>query len=106
VRSEYVSVLGKIYASHFRSYLSSMERMQQAVASQTDVIGLADAPTGVNNVLSLFGKTQVRAADMLVWPLWSAPLQALWADALTGLHRVTADRLQAEAAASLAPGMW
>ncbi len=60
MRSEYVSVLGKIYASHFRSYLSSMERMQQSVASQTDVIGVADAPSGVNNVLSLFGKTQVR----------------------------------------------
>lgn len=80
VRSEYVSVLGKIYASHFRSYLSSMERMQQAVASQTDVIGLADAPTGVNNVLSLFGKTQVcAAAAMLAWTRWSPPLQVLQA---------------------------
>jgi hypothetical protein len=55
-----VSVLGKIYASHFRSYLSSMERMQHAVASQADVIGVADAPAvHVNNVLSLFGKAQV-----------------------------------------------
>jgi hypothetical protein len=34
IRNEYAHTLSTIYASHFRTYLSSMERMQSAAALQ------------------------------------------------------------------------
>lgn len=58
IRGEYVSILSKIYASHFRTYLGSMEKMQAPVAGQADLLGLAGEAGGgpAVNVLSLFKK--------------------------------------------------
>lgn len=56
VQSEYVGVLSKILSQHFRTYLASMEKMQSALASQTDLLGAPDAGIGGVNVLAMFSK--------------------------------------------------
>lgn len=42
VKSEYISVMSRILAAHFRTYLTGMEKMVVAVAHQADVLGVAD----------------------------------------------------------------
>mmetsp|Transcript_23537 Transcript_23537/g.64882 ORF Transcript_23537/g.64882 Transcript_23537/m.64882 type:complete len:760 (+) Transcript_23537:107-2386(+) len=39
IRREYAHTLSTIYASHFRTYLNSMEKMQSAAALQGDMLG-------------------------------------------------------------------
>jgi hypothetical protein len=64
LRAEYVSVMSRVLAGHFKTYLSALERMVQPVAGQADVLGLAEAPggamgsvaSGVGGMMSLFTK--------------------------------------------------
>lgn len=57
IRNEYVAIMSRIYAAHFRTYLSAMERMHAVVATQADTLGGGDsAGGGPTNVLSLFRK--------------------------------------------------
>ncbi|KAG2445494.1 hypothetical protein HXX76_000110 [Chlamydomonas incerta] len=60
IRSEYVSVLSKILASHFRTYLGAMEKMQTAVAGPNDVLGAPESSGGGGGLGSLFGKGAAR----------------------------------------------
>mmetsp|Transcript_35681 Transcript_35681/g.90202 ORF Transcript_35681/g.90202 Transcript_35681/m.90202 type:complete len:761 (-) Transcript_35681:796-3078(-) len=58
IRAEYVAIMSKIYATHFRTYLGAMEKMQAALATQADTLGGGDSGAGgaAANVLSLFKK--------------------------------------------------
>ena len=59
LRAEYMSVLSKVYASHFRTYLSAMEKMQSAVATQNDLLGTQEASgASMGSVMAIFGKQQ------------------------------------------------
>eukprot|EP00877_Chromochloris_zofingiensis_P003974 jgi/Chrzof1/13578/Cz08g03010.t1 len=60
LRAEYVSVLSKILSSHFRTYLSSIEKMQSVVAGQFDVLGAPEGTAGsVGSMMtSIFSKQQ------------------------------------------------
>lgn len=73
LRTEYVGVLSRILAAHFKTYLGSMEKMQLAVAGPTDVIGAPDAAGGAAGasaaVLSLFGKQQGKATSEAIFEL-------------------------------------
>lgn len=55
LRAEYVSVVSKVLASHFKTYLSAMEKMVSPVAGQGDVLGVApDSGAGASS-LAQFG---------------------------------------------------
>ncbi|KXZ50200.1 hypothetical protein GPECTOR_17g837 [Gonium pectorale] len=72
IRSEYVNVLSRILASHFRTYLGAMEKMQAAVAGPTDVLGAPEAGAsggGGAGLGALFGKTAVRATTEATFSL-------------------------------------
>jgi hypothetical protein len=59
LRTEYVSVLSKVYASHFRTYLSAMEKLQSVVATQNDLLGTQEASgASMGSVMAIFGKQQ------------------------------------------------
>lgn len=83
VRSEYVSVLSKVLAAHFKTYLAAIEKLQVSCAGTSDVLGVPDAPAGVagsvagvaagvgSSMLSMFskatgGNTQ-RARPVSAW---------------------------------------
>ncbi|KAG2482867.1 hypothetical protein HYH03_018212 [Edaphochlamys debaryana] len=55
IRAEYVSVLSKILASHFRTYLGAMEKMQASVAGAGDVLGAPESGAGGGGLGGLFG---------------------------------------------------
>ncbi|KAG1668944.1 hypothetical protein FOA52_000988 [Chlamydomonas sp. UWO 241] len=57
IRAEYMSVMSRILAAHFRMYLVSMEKLQTAVACESDVIGVihTDSST-VSKISGLFQK--------------------------------------------------
>uniref|UniRef100_A0A383VE33 Uncharacterized protein n=1 Tax=Tetradesmus obliquus TaxID=3088 RepID=A0A383VE33_TETOB len=64
LRAEYVSVMSRVLAGHFKTYLGALERMVTPAAGQADVLGLAEAPSGamgsvasgVGGMMSLFSK--------------------------------------------------
>ncbi|GAX77086.1 hypothetical protein CEUSTIGMA_g4532.t1 [Chlamydomonas eustigma] len=57
IRNEYMAVMSRILSSHFRTYLSGLEKMQTAIALQCDVLGVSDqgASSGVSGVSVLTG---------------------------------------------------
>ncbi|GFH22067.1 uncharacterized protein HaLaN_19474, partial [Haematococcus lacustris] len=57
VRSEYVTIVSRIYTSHFRTYLSAMEKLLLPAASQADTLGAQEGGGGpAVNMLNLFKK--------------------------------------------------
>lgn len=69
IRTEYISLLSKILSSHFRTYLTAMEKLYQVAATQVDVIGVPEATSNSVNVLSLFTKDRARSATEQVFEL-------------------------------------
>jgi len=70
LRNEYIGILSRIYSSHFRTYLGSMEKMQAVVAQQSDVLGIAENPGGGGSMLGgLFSKNTARATTEAVFEL-------------------------------------
>ncbi|GLC44043.1 hypothetical protein PLESTB_000222700 [Pleodorina starrii] len=69
IRNEYVSVLSRILASHFRTYQSAMEKMQAAVAGSADVLGAPEGGGGGAGITALFGKAAARATTEATFSL-------------------------------------
>lgn len=79
LRAEYVSVVSRVLAAHFRTYLSAMEKMVAPVAGQGDVLGVPPELAGaagamgqfggsvmsaMSGAMGLFGKAQGRATSV------------------------------------------
>jgi hypothetical protein len=56
IRSEYMSVMSRILSSHFRTYLSGMEKMLSALAHESDVLGVNEGGGSVGMLTGLFSK--------------------------------------------------
>ncbi|GIL58131.1 hypothetical protein Vafri_12985 [Volvox africanus] len=69
IRNEYVSVLSRILASHFRTYQNAMEKMQAAVAGAADVLGAPESGGGGAGITALFGKGASRATTEATFSL-------------------------------------
>jgi hypothetical protein len=56
LRTEYATVVGRVLAAHFRTYLSAMEKMAAPVAGQGDVLGVPpEASTSGGGLAGQFG---------------------------------------------------
>ena len=82
--------MSRILSTHFRTYLAGLEKMQTAVALQTDVLGVPDqsmggggggaAAAGVAVLTGLFNKAVARATTVrrriwiLIWYLMTPNL--------------------------------
>lgn len=62
LRNEYVGIMSRVLAGHFKTYLVSLEKMVSPAAGPADVLGVADTSSsnvvtgGVNTMMSLFSK--------------------------------------------------
>jgi hypothetical protein len=54
LRTEYASVVGRVLAAHFRTYLSAMEKMAAPVAGQGDVLGVPPDIGGAGGAAAAF----------------------------------------------------
>lgn len=78
LRAEYVSVMSRVLAGHFKTYLGALERMVTPAAGQADVLGLAEAPSGamgsvasgVGGMMSLFSKATAGRGANTVRGAW------------------------------------
>lgn len=74
LRAEYVGVMSRVLAGHFKTYLVALEKMVSPVAGPTDVLGLVDNSSsssmvagGVNTMMSLFTKAVTKPNAVSNW---------------------------------------
>lgn len=74
LHTEYVSLMSRVYAAHFKTYLGAMEKMQVSCAGPGDLLGAADsgAAASMASVMAMFGGKQQGKASLVSGWVWGS----------------------------------